>query len=98
MVLGKLHGSKVITSWVRAPLEEIFFLKSDLNWPYFTISNILESHIINLRGQGNLKTQKFVQEMREILIAIYLCTRTYICTLKTQKFALFFVKHPWYRG
>ena len=39
---------------------DISFLKSDLNWPYFTISNILESHIINLRGQGNLKTQKFV--------------------------------------
>ena len=47
---------------------DIFFLKSDLNWPYFTISNILESHIINL------KPQKFVQEMREIAIAIYLCT------------------------
>ena len=54
----------------------IFFLKSDLNWPYFTISNILES-------QGNLKTQKFVQEMREIAILIYLCARS----LKTQKFA-----------
>ena len=78
MVLGKLHGSKVIISWVRAPLEARFFsLKSDLNWPYFTISNILES-------QGNLKTQKFVQEMREIAIAIYLCTHTYTCTLKTQ--------------
>ena len=24
---------------------DIFFLKSDLNWPYFTISNILESLI-----------------------------------------------------
>ena len=66
---------------------DFFFLKSDLNWPYFTISNILESHIINLRGQGNLKTQKFVQEMREIAIAIYLCTHTYTCSLKSQKFA-----------
>ena len=45
----------------------IFFQKSDLNWPYFTISNILES-------QGNLKTQKFVQEMKKIAIAIYLWT------------------------
>ena len=34
---------------------DIFFLKYDLNWPYFTIHNILESHIINFRGQGNLK-------------------------------------------
>ena len=31
---------------------DIFFLKSDLNWPYFTISNILESHIINLKPQN----------------------------------------------
>ena len=52
---------------------DIFFQKSDLNWPFFTHSNTLESHII-LRGQENLKTQKFVQEMREIAIVIYLCT------------------------
>ena len=31
---------------------DFFFLKSDLKWPYFTISNILESHIINLKPQN----------------------------------------------
>ena len=51
-----------------------FFLKSDLNWPFFTHSNTLESYVINLRGQENLKTQK---EMREIVITIYLCTCTF---------------------
>ena len=65
---------------------DFFFLKSDLNWPYFTISNTLESHIIS-----NLKTQTFVQEMREIAIAIYLCTHTYTCTLKTQNLPYFSV-------
>ena len=59
---------------------DIFFLKSDLNWPFFfTHSNTLESHVIK-EGQENLKTQKFVQEMREITITIYLCTHT--CTYK----------------
>ena len=71
---------------------DIFFLKSDLNWPFFTYSNTLESHVINLRGQENLKTQKFVQEMREIAIAIYLFTHTYYtCTLKTQNLPYIFV-------
>ena len=32
-------------------------------------SNTLESHVINLRGQDNLKTKK----MREIVIGIYSC-------------------------
>ena len=68
MVLEKLHVSKV---------GGIFFLKSDLNWPLFTYSNTLESHVVNFRGQENLKTQKYVQEMREIAIAIYLCTCTF---------------------
>ena len=35
---------------------DIFFLKSDLNWPFFTHSNALESHVIK-KGQENLKTQ-----------------------------------------
>ena len=55
---------------------DFFFLKSDLNWPFFSHSNTLESHVIK-EGQENLKTQKFVQEMREIAIAIYLCTCTF---------------------
>ena len=59
----------------------IFFLKSDLNRAFFIHSNTLESHVIYLRGQENLKIQKCVQEMREIAIAIYLCTHTYKCTL-----------------
>ena len=35
----------------------IFFLKSDLNWPYFTISNILESliKISEVRETSKLK-------------------------------------------
>ena len=57
-------------------IGDIFFLKSDLNWPFFTHSNTLESHVIK-EGQENIKNQKFVQEMREI--AIYLCTHTYTC-------------------
>ena len=35
---------------------DIFFQKSDLNWPFFTHSNTLESHII-LRGQRSRKPQ-----------------------------------------
>ena len=31
-------------------------------------------HVINLRGQDSLKTDKFVQEMSKIEIAIYLPT------------------------
>ena len=58
---------------------DIFFLNSDLNLPFFTHYNTLESHVIK-EGQENLKTQKFVQEMREITITIYLCTHT--CTYK----------------
>ena len=58
--------------------EDIFFLKCDLNWPFFTHSNRLESYVIK-EGQENLKTQKFVQEMREITIEIYLCTHTCTC-------------------
>ena len=36
---------------------DIFFLKSDLNWPYFTISNILESliKISEVRETSKLK-------------------------------------------
>ena len=30
---------------------------------FFIYFNILESYVINLRGQDNLKTQKFVQEI-----------------------------------
>ena len=52
---------------------DFFFLKSYTKWSFFIYSNILESHVINLRGQDNLKTQKIVQEIREIVIAIYLC-------------------------
>ena len=59
-----------------------FFQKSDVNWAFFIHANTLESHVINLRGQENLKPKRFVQEMREIAIAIYLCTHTYTCTLK----------------
>ena len=39
---------------------------------FFIHSNTLESHVINLRGQDNLKTQKFVQGMRKIAIAIFI--------------------------
>ena len=73
-----LRCAKVITFVGSIPNQgDFFFLKSDLNWPFFTYSDTLESHVINLRGQENLKTQKFVQEMREIAITIYLCTRTF---------------------
>ena len=36
--------------------------------------------MIDLRGQEYLKTQKCVQEMRKIAIALYLCTHAYACT------------------
>ena len=73
-----MHSSKVITFVVSSPSQgDISFQKSDLNWPFFTHSNTLVSHII-LRGQENLKTQKFVQEMRVIVITIYFCTHTYM--------------------
>ena len=66
-----------LISWVRAPAEEIFFFWNlILNglFSYILIySNILESLVIKIRGQDNLKTQKIVQEIREIVIAIYLC-------------------------
>ena len=41
---------------------------------FFTYFDILESYVINLRGQDNLKTQQFVQEISKITIAIYLCS------------------------
>ena len=77
MVLGKLHVSKVITSWVWAPLEEIFFFWNLILIGLFSHSNTLESHVIK-EGQENLKTQKYVQEMREFTIAIYLVMYTYM--------------------
>ena len=61
-----------LISWVRAPAEEIFFLKSYTKWSFFIYSNILESLVINLRGHTTSKL-KFVQEMSKIVIAIYLC-------------------------
>ena len=45
------------------------------NGLFFIYSNTLKSHLINLRGQDNLKTQK----MREIGIAIYLCNIELVC-------------------
>ena len=48
---------------------DIFFLKSNIKWAFFIYSNTLESYVISLRGQDNLKTQK-VQEISKI--AIYL--------------------------
>ena len=41
---------------------------------FFTYSDILESYVINLIVQDNLKTQQFVQEIGKIAIAIYLCS------------------------
>ena len=40
----------------------------------FTYFDILESYVIHLRGQDNLKTQKFVQEIRKIAVVICLCS------------------------
>ena len=60
---------------------DIFFWNLILIGLFFTYSHTLESRVINLRGQENHKTQKFVQEMREIAIAIYLCTHTCTWTL-----------------
>ena len=40
---------------------------------FFIYSNILESRVINLRGQDSLKIQKFIQRNSKIAIAIYLC-------------------------
>ena len=44
-------------------------------------SNTLESHLINLKGQDNFKTQKLVKNDSKILITIYLCN-IYIMKLK----------------
>ena len=41
---------------------------------FFICFNIFESYVISLRGQDNLKTQKCVQEIIKIKIAIYLCS------------------------
>ena len=38
---------------------DIFFLKSDIKWAFSS----LESYVINLNGQNNLKTQKNIQEI-----------------------------------
>ena len=35
---------------------------------FFMYSNTLEIHVINLKGEDSLKTQKYVQKDREILI------------------------------
>ena len=39
---------------------------------FFMCFNILESYVISLRGQDSLKTQKCLQEVIKIKIAIYL--------------------------
>ena len=54
-----------------SPTRGDIFFGFDLNWPFFI------SHVIK-EGQENLKTQKFVQEMREIAIAIYIFMYMYI--------------------
>ena len=41
---------------------------------FFMCFDIFESYVISLRGQDNLKTQKCVQEIIKIKIAIYLCS------------------------
>ena len=67
----QISSGLVSFSWVRAPAEEIFFfLKSDIKWAFSS----LESYVINLNGQNNLKIQKIVQEMCKIAIVIYLCS------------------------
>ena len=41
---------------------------------FFMCFNILESYVIKIRGQDNLKTEKCLQEIIKIKIAIYLCS------------------------
>ena len=67
----QISSGLVSFSWVRAPPEEIFFSEILYQMEFFLHSNILESYLISLRGQNNLKTQK-VQEISKI--AIYLCS------------------------
>ena len=62
----QISSGLVSFSWVRAPPEEIFFSEILYQMDFFLHFNIIESY-------DNLKTQKFVQEMSKILIAIYLC-------------------------
>ena len=68
----QISSGHVSFSWVRAPPEEIFFSEILHQMDFFLHFNILESYVISLRGQDNLKTQK-VQEISKIAIAIYLC-------------------------
>ena len=65
---------------------DIFFLKSDLNWPYFTISNILESHIINLKPQNSkICTRNEGNRDRDLFMYTYI-----YMYFKNSKFAPFF--------
>ena len=64
---------------------DFIFLKPDLNWPYFTISNTLESHIINLKPQNSkICTRNEVNRDRDL----FMYTHIYMY-YKNSKFALF---------
>ena len=65
----QISSGLVSFSWVRAPPEEIFFWNLILNGLFHT----LESHLINLRGQDNHKTEKVVKRWWRNATAIYLC-------------------------
>ena len=58
-------------------LRRYFFYEIWYQMGFFTYFDILESYVINLRGQDHLKTSKFVQEISKIAIAIYLCSIMY---------------------
>ena len=67
-----------------------FFLKSDIKWAFSS----LESYVINLNGQNNHKTQKNIQEMCKIAIAIYLCSIHF----KKVKYWILVNKQTWCSG
>ena len=70
--------------------EDIFFLKSDIKWAFSS----LESYVININGQNNLKTQINIQEMCKIAIAIYLCSIHF----KKVKYWIVVNKQTWCSG
>ena len=72
-----------LISWVRAPAEEIFFLKSDIKWAFFISSNTLESYVTNLKvrttsklknlykNEQNSNRDLFVQYTKVVLYSIH---------------------------
>ena len=94
----------VIILWVQAPAKEIFFSETWYQLGFFIHTNTLESHVIHLRCQENLKTQKKWGKSGSRPIFVHMHIQgppTHIETFQTNIFSWFndsVIQTQWFLG